>query len=354
MYERFFALTKAPFSISPDPSCVFLTAQHTEAIKELAWGVIDRKGYLLFTAEAGLGKTTVLRVLIELLAESDIVTCFMSAPRLTASEFLEMAMLNFGFKEIPASKAQRLKKLEEFLLKLDAEDRTAALIVDEAHQLSADLLEEIRLLGNLESPHRKLLQVVLAGQKDLEDKLNLAELWQLKQRITLRKSLRRLYPDAIAEYIRFRWVEAGGAEPLPFNIDAIEAVVHWSGGIPRVINVICDNALLVAFSESTRRIGMEVIREACHDLALPTPVFTRTLSSPTPEPISFASPSIDGTTSIAPQSQMPPDLASPIEEPVEEAEDAQEGEQVSAWKRWLDSRRQPSKTKTGILLLREP
>lgn len=349
MYERFFNLAKAPFSISPDPSCLFLTVQHTEVIKELAWGVLDRKGYLLLTAEAGLGKTTALRALIELLAESEVVSCFMSAPRLTASEFLEMAMLNFGFKEIPVSKAQRLKKLEDFLLKLDAEDRTAALIIDEAHQLDPDLLEEIRLLGNLECPERKLLQIVLAGQKDLDAHLNLPELWQLKQRITIRKTLRRLDPHTVAEYVRFRWVHAGGAEPVPFSIEAMDALASWSGGAPRVINVISDNALLVAFSESRHNIDVEFIRDACHDLAIPTPAFTRTLLGTTPEPFPVAE-----TAPAVPQPQNRPEKIFPIEQGPEEPDPEGGAERASIWKRWLDSRRYPSKSKTGILLLREP
>lgn len=347
MYESFFALAKAPFSISPDPSCLFLTLQHAQVIKELAWGILDRKGYLLLSAEAGLGKTTVLRALVELLTESEVATCFISAPRLTASEFLEMAMLNFGFKDVPVSKAQRLKKLEEFLLRLDEEDRTAALIIDEAHQLSPELLEEIRLLGNLETPDRKLLQIVLAGQRDLDDHLNLGELWQLKQRVTLRKSLRPLYPDAVAEYIRFRWVQAGGQEPVPFSIEAIDAVAHWSGGIPRVINVICDNALLVAFSESIHNVDPEVIRDACHDLAIPTPAFTRTLRSVFPD-----QPPAPGPSPMNPEAQE--GSGGPLGSEEAAAEPEVEAERASAWKKWRDSRRNRSKSKTGILLLREP
>ncbi len=275
MYEKFFALTKAPFSLVPDPDCIHLTAQHADAISGLAFGVLERKGYLALTAEAGLGKTTVLRGLSQLLAESNVEASVLFAPTLTPSEFLELAMLNFGFKDIPASKAQRLKLLEEFLIRSDASGKILALIVDEAHQLSPDLLEEVRLLGNFETTSRKLLQIVLVGQNQLNDTLNLPQLWQLKQRITLRMSLERLDREAVERYIRFRWDKAGGTDPVPFSNDAFDAIACWSNGIPRLINVISDNALLVAFSDTSHTVDTEAVREACEELSLPTPTVTR-------------------------------------------------------------------------------
>ena len=214
MYEKFFALTKAPFSLVPDPDCIHLTAQHADAISGLAFGVLERKGYLVLTAEAGLGKTTALRALSQLLAESNVASSMIFAPTLTPPEFLEMALLNFGFKDIPASKAQRLKMLEEFLVRSDAEGKVVALIVDEAHQLSPELLEEVRLLGNFETSTRKLLQLVLVGQNELNDRLNLPELRQLKQRITIRLSLQPLDREGVEEYIRFRWTKAGESNQL--------------------------------------------------------------------------------------------------------------------------------------------
>jgi general secretion pathway protein A len=348
MYERFFGLTKPPFTVVPDPDCVHLTSQHREAIKGLAFGVLDRKGYLVMSAGPGMGKTTALRVLARVLEESRVPTSMIVAPTLTASEFLEMAMLNFGFKEVPASKAQRLKKLEEFLLRLDAEDRTAALIVDEAHRLSPDLLEEIRLLGNLEGSDRKLLQIILAGQKELDDVLDLPEFWHLKQRISLRRSLQRLYPQTVEEYMRFRWVQAGGPEPFPFSVDAIDAIAHWSGGVPRVINVICDNALVVAFSESTRSVELQTVREACHDLSFPTPGFTRTLWPSMPEPAAAAMPEPP-----AEEAALGAD-APPVHVPEQESDEIAEQEKLPPWKRWVTSRRRPLRSRTGILLLREP
>ena len=275
MYEKFFALTKAPFSLVPDPDCIHLTAQHADAISGLAFAVLERKGYLALTAEAGLGKTTALRALSQLLAESNVESSVIFAPTLTSSEFLELAMLNFGFRDIPTSKAQRLKLLEEFLLRSDAEGKVVALIVDEAHQLSPELLEEVRLLGNFESSSRKLLQILLVGQNELNDRLNLPQLWQLKQRITIRLSLRRLDREAVEDYIRFRWGKAGGSEPIPFSSAALDGIAAWSNGIPRLINVICDNALLIAFSSTSDTIDIQTVREACEELSLPTPNITR-------------------------------------------------------------------------------
>jgi general secretion pathway protein A len=340
MYENFFALKKAPFSLVPDPECIHLTAQHADAISGLAFGVLERKGYAVLTAEAGLGKTMSLRALSQLLAESDVELSMIFAPTLTPSEFLEMAMLNFGFKDVPASKAQRLKLLEEFLIRSDAAGKVVALIVDEAHQLSPELLEEVRLLSNFESSSRKLLQIVLVGQNQLNERLNLQELWQLKQRIAIRLSLQRLDREAVEEYIRFRWTKAGGAEPTPFSSAAIDAIAHWSSGIPRLINVICDNALLIAFSETNDRIDLRVVREACEGLSLPTPTIAR------------HSPSFAGARPVKPPAEQIPVKTSGQVPPAGPA-NGWAASQPSLLKRWLrlsgSQRHPPSGSGSSIL-----
>lgn len=272
MYEKFFQLDKTPFSIVPDPNCVHLVGQHADAISGLVFGVLSRKGYLVLTGEAGLGKTTALGAMSHLLADAHVQSCVILNPILTAPEFLEMMMLNFGFKHIPESKARRLNMLQDFLIRSDSDGKISALIVDEAHKLSADSLEEIRLLGNFEAPDHKLLQIVLVGQDELNDRLNLPELWQLKQRMALRMSLHRLDRDSVDQYIRFRWARAGGGEVIPFTEAAVDAIAGWSHGIPRLVNAICDNALLIAFSDAIHNVDLEQIREACLELDLPTPV----------------------------------------------------------------------------------
>jgi general secretion pathway protein A len=349
MYESFFSLTKAPFSLVPDPDCIHLTAQHADAISGLAFGILERKGYLALTAEAGLGKTTALRALSQLLAESNAESSVIFAPTLTGPEFLEMAMLNFGFRDVPQSKAQRLKMLEHLLLRSDAEGRVMALIVDEAHQLSPELLEEVRLLGNFETSDRKLLQIVLVGQNQLNDQLNLPQLWQLKQRIAVRLSLRRLDRQAVEEYIRFRWGKAGGQEPTPFSAAAFHAISTWSGGNPRLINVICENALLIAFSETSRGVDVQTVRDACEELYLPTPTIAR------------SSPSFAGARPLMGPSDQ--SLLEPAREPGELTEP--EGAQDS-WAMWRPSllkrlmgrsaaqERARTRSRTGILSLNEP
>ncbi|HUA82965.1 MAG TPA: AAA family ATPase [Bryobacteraceae bacterium] len=342
MYENFFSLSKAPFSVVPDPDCTYLTTQHADAISGLAYGVLERKGYLALTAEAGLGKTTALRVLERLLAESDVLSSVISVPRLNSSEFLELAMLNFGFREVPSSKAQRLKRLEEFLIDANAEGKIAALIVDEAHEMSADLLEEIRLLGNFESSEQKLLQIVLVGQNQLNDHLNAPELWQLKQRITLRLSLGRLDREAVEAYINFRWDYAGGSLPTPFSLAALDAIAAWSQGVPRLVNVICDNALLIAFSESNRSVDVQSVREACEELLLPM------------SPIARA-PSFKGARPAA----LPAEQAGPgiTDEPANgTAPNSWVAARPALWKRWrgFTHSQKNGRLKTGILLLKEP
>lgn len=345
MYESFFALTKPPFLLVPDPDCIHLTAQHADVISGLAFGILERKGYLVLTAEAGLGKTTALRALSQLLPESNAEASIIFAPTLTASEFLELAMLNFGFRDVPSSKAQRLKMLEQLLLRADADGRVMALIVDEAHQLSPELLEEVRLLGNFETTNRKLLQIVLVGQSQLNDQLNLPQLWQLKQRITVRLSLHRLDREAVEEYIRFRWGKAGGSDPIPFSAAAIDAIATWSGGNPRLINVICDNSLLIAFSETNRNVDVQIVRDACEELSLPTGMITR------------GSPSFAGARP----------LVSPDEEHLLEPGDSIEGEDVrdnwaalrpSLIKRLMHRSAAPDRprprSRTSVLSLNEP
>ena len=270
MYERFFQLERTPFAMVPDPECVYFAGQHADVIGGLVFGVLSRKGYLVLTGEAGLGKTTAVAAMSHLMGESSVQTSLILNPILTGPEFMEMVLLNFGFNKIPASKAQRLKIFQDFLIRSDAEGKVTALVIDEAHKLSAELLEEIRLLGNFEAADHKLLQMVLVGQPELHDRLNLPELWQLKQRIAIRMSLVRMDRETVAQYLIFRWNKAGAAGPIPFTEASIDAIASWSKGIPRLINAICDNALLLAFSDSSKSVRLSHIREACSDLHLST------------------------------------------------------------------------------------
>lgn len=269
MYEKFFQLERTPFSTVPNPECVCFAGQHADAIGGLVFGVLSRRGYLVLTGEAGLGKTTALGAMAHLMGKSSVQTSLILNPILTGPEFMEMVLLNFGFNDIPSSKALRLKIFQDFLIRSDAEGKVTALVIDEAHKLSTELLEEVRLLGNFEAADHKLLQMVLVGQPELNDRLNLPELWQLKQRIAIRMSLARMDRETVAHYLIFRWSKAGATIPLPFVEGAIDAIAAWSKGIPRLINAICDNALLIAFSEETRTVEVRHIREACKELDFP-------------------------------------------------------------------------------------
>jgi general secretion pathway protein A len=346
MYESFFQLTKSPFSLVSDPGCIYLAPSTKHVIRNLVHGVLERRGCLALTADPGLGKTTVLRALSEYLVESNARSSTIATPTITAAEFLELLMLNFGIEDIPPSKARRLKLLEEFLIRSDEADTVSALIVDEAHKLSDEVLEEIRLLGNFESGSQKLLQIVLAGQTELDDRLNRSGLWQLKQRITTRLTLARLTREQIGGYIRFRWSDAS-ATPVPFTDPALGAIAAWSQGIPRTINVICHNALQIAFMKSSRAVDAEIIHKACAELDLAEP----------PPGVEWE---VTTQPSDAPEPELEPEP--PVEhQPAAETENvssADEPKPKSIWRQlWRrdDSRPRASKrAKTSILSLNEP
>jgi general secretion pathway protein A len=268
MYTAYFGLTRKPFNMTPDPAFLFLTEQHREALAGLTYAILDRKGFLALSGMAGAGKTTLLAWVLEKLPVTKVRSSVILNPTLTPSEFLELAMLDFGLTDIPTSKAHRLWSLQKFLLAGQREGKVSVLIVDEAHKLSPEVLEEIRLLGNFECADEKLLQVVLIGQSELDHLLNRPELWQFKQRISVRLSLQPLGAGEVGDYIQHRWRVAGGQEDAPFTADAVAHVAKWSKGIPRLINSICDNALVEAFAESARSVGAEHVRLAAGDLLL--------------------------------------------------------------------------------------
>jgi len=276
MYEHHFGLTHSPFSMAPDPGALFMTSAHREALAGLSYAVIMKKGFVVLVGEAGTGKTTLLRKLAEMMPEKDTQTRMVVHPTLTPREFLELLLLNSGIRDLPESKTQRLILIEEFLLKANNAGKTTVLIIDEAHKLTFEILEEIRLLMNFETGDEKLLQIVLAGQPELDDVLNRPELWQLKQRVAIRLQIGPLSGGQIEEYLRHRWTRAGGGRTLPFTEEAVSLIASWSRGIPRLINSICDNALLLAFSSASHNITGDQILEVVRDLDLqPLPAQSR-------------------------------------------------------------------------------
>jgi general secretion pathway protein A len=272
MYESFFNLQKSPFGMNPDPNCLFMTPSHREAFAGLLYAISRRKGFVVLTGEAGTGKTSLLRALIR--STDTAKFCVILTPRLNSDEFLEMALLDFGVAEVPASKSQRIYKLQEILLELRLQGKAPVLMVDEAHTLSPETLEEIRLLTNFETSEEKLLQIVLAGQDDLAATLNREDLRQLKQRIEVRMDLKPLTSSEVGAYMRYRWSRAGGSEPLPISDEAILAIAKASLGIPRLVNSICDNALLLAYAGEESLITPAHIQHVLQDFDLggPEPV----------------------------------------------------------------------------------
>jgi general secretion pathway protein A len=277
MYNEAFGLRKNPFNLTPDPAFLFLTEQHREALVGLTYAILQRRGFVVLTGEAGTGKTTLLARVLQFLPTSQLQFSVILNPTLTPSEFLELALLDFGVTNVPSSKAQRLWMLKNLLLKGQREGKVSALIVDEAHKLSPEVLEEIRMLGNFEEAEQKYLQILLVGQSELDSTLKRDDLRQLKQRIALRLSLAPLAATEVGEYIHHRWLRAGGTQH-PFSSEAVDHIARTSQGIPRLINALCDNALILAFPERSSRVEARHVREAAASLDL----------GPRPDPVAVA------------------------------------------------------------------
>jgi general secretion pathway protein A len=284
MYLEHFGLEANPFSLTPDPRFLFLTPKHREALAGLLFAVTARKGFLVLIGEAGTGKTTLVKKLLQSIPATCAHFSVIVNPTLTAAEFLEYLLIDFGVTDIPSSKAARLFLLKKLLLKAYREGKTSVLVVDEAHLLTSDLIEEVRLLSNFETSEEKLLQVILAGQQELKLLLDVTAMRQLKQRIAVRLSLDPLERQDVKRYIESRWARAGGKEAMPFSESAIALIAESSRGTPRVINVMCDSALTNAFGVGGKRVGPEEIREVIADLHLPGDEQPATLRAAQPAP----------------------------------------------------------------------
>jgi general secretion pathway protein A len=268
MYKDFFGLVKLPFNLTPDPEFLFLPPGHREALAGLTYGILERKGFVVLTGDAGTGKTTLINSVLSRLPADRVESSVILNPTLTAPEFLEGVLLDFEVTDLPASKAQRLWRLQELLARTHRDRRFAVLVIDEAHKLSIEVLEEIRLLGNYESGSEKFLQILLLGQSELDGLMDRRDLRQLKQRVALRLYINPLTHSEIEQYIGFRWAKAGGMQAPPFSAEAMAGVIQWSHGIPRQINSICDSALLMAYGEGSHWVGVNFVREAASSLGL--------------------------------------------------------------------------------------
>ena len=269
MYKSFYHLQRNPFEITPDPSFLFPTMRHNEALASLYYGVTSHRGFVVLTGEVGTGKTLILRSLLGLLQRRDVAFALIFNPTLSPLEFMRYIARDFGLPVADKAKDELIHVLNGFLLQRHQKRLTTILVVDEAHHLSPEILEEIRLLTNLETSQQKLLQIVLAGQPELDQKLDSHELRQLKQRIALRCHLDPLNPNETREYMSRRLKIAGAtAANQIFTGPAIEAVFGHSRGIPRLINTICENALLAGYAKHAATITSEIIDDVARDLRI--------------------------------------------------------------------------------------
>jgi general secretion pathway protein A len=266
MYQGFYGLTKMPFNTTPDTRFFFHSEQHQEALSSLLYAVSERKGFMLLTGDIGAGKTTVCRAFLNRLDPNTKVAVITNT-RLTERQLLQSICEEFGLW-IPGNvgKVTLFNELNAFLIDQYRQGNTVVLIVDEAQNLRPEVLEEIRLISNLETERDKLIQMILMGQPELRDIIELPELKQLKQRIVLRFHLYPLSERESQAYIFHRLKVSGADGSLKFSRKALRAVYEYSGGIPRVINIVCDNALLLGFVQETRKISEAIVREVIRDL----------------------------------------------------------------------------------------
>jgi general secretion pathway protein A len=295
MYEQFFGLTERPFELTPNPKYLYLFPQHREALATLKYGISTGRGLTLLLGEAGTGKTTLMRAALHD-QQGDVVCVSLGNPTVTRSEFVHFLADEFGLsRAAAASKVVLLQELKALLEDRRARGATTVFLIDEAQSLPHDLLEEVRLLANLETDTEKLLPVVLVGQPELADRLNEPSLRQLKQRVAIRCTVTPLHVNAAAAYVLARVRRAGGNGSTIFTREAVQQIFDHSRGIPRTINVICDNVLLAGFARSEKPVTSRLVAEVCASLdlrpdgdskddvvGLATPITT---AAPEPDPV---------------------------------------------------------------------
>ncbi|HOX15523.1 MAG TPA: AAA family ATPase [Smithellaceae bacterium] len=269
MYAAYFGLKENPFKLTPEPRYLFLSEPHRDVLLYLAYGIKERKGFVLISGGIGTGKTTICRTLLNLLdSHPSVETALIFNTAISDLELLEAIVKEFGI-EIPretGTKKAYVDALNDFLLKNFAAGKNAVLLIDEAQNLSHSVLEQIRMLSNLETEKEKLLQIILIGQPELKTMLTLPALQQLNDRITVRYDLIPLSADEVIAYIEHRLRVAGGPGKVKFTKGAYRAVYDFSEGVPRRINALCDRAFLIAYTKNISKIDRWVIRHAARDI----------------------------------------------------------------------------------------
>ncbi len=265
MYTKFFGLQEKPFEITPDPRFLYLSPKHKEALAHLLYAVNENKGFTVVTGEVGTGKTVLLRTLLARM-DGDTRTAFLFNPKLDPNDFFRSICEDLELNVSGGTKGEYLSQLQNFLVDSFAQKKRVVLVIDEAQTLGGQLLEEVRLLTNLETPERKLLQVILLGQPELDAILEQPEFRPLKQRISVRYRLEPLNWEETRAYVKKRLKAAGARNLYLFTPNALKTVYRYSKGIPRLINVVCDNALLNGYASDRRVIGRSIVQEVIDDL----------------------------------------------------------------------------------------
>jgi len=259
MYTQFYGLKEKPFNVTSDPNFLFLSRTHKEALSHLLYGIKEKKGFIAITGEIGAGKTTLCKALLNQLG-NDVKTAFVFNPNLSGLQLLETMLEDLGITPQKRNKMILFKQLNEFLLEELRASHNVVLIIDEAQGLKNSLLEELRMLSNLETPKEKLFQIILVGQPQLTKKLNSPTLVQLRQRIAIRFHLSPLSKDEVKQYIDHRLYVAGSTGDIILTDDALDVLFPYTGGIPRLINLVCDRALLHGYAKGTRILDEKIIR----------------------------------------------------------------------------------------------
>lgn len=265
MYLAFFGLARAPFGLTPDPEFIYFTAAHRNVAAGLLHSVVSQKGLCVLTGDAGTGKTSLVRLLVSSLPQNLVQVSLVLNPALTPLELLQEILRDFGIPSEQFSKAQCLSSFNQLLLNLHQSGKTALLIVDDAQCLSPEGLEEVRLLMKMETDKEKLVQIILTGQDELSEVLDEHRMRPLKQLVASRYELRPLNGREVENYIQFRWQKCADSHH-PFTAEAVEMIARASGGIPRLVNVICDNSLLNAFACDERQVAVRHVEETLGDL----------------------------------------------------------------------------------------
>lgn len=265
MYRKFYGLREKPFEITPDPRFLYLSENHKEALAHLTYAVRERKGFTVVTGEVGTGKTTLVQTLLSRL-DGNTKTAYLFNPMMGSTDFLHYICQDLGLKSQKRSKGQYLSELHKFLMACYSRNENVVLIVDEAHKLDPKLLEEIRLLTNLETTKSKLLQVILIGQPELDGILEDPRFRQLKQRVSLRYHVQPLNKEDTEKYIKRRLRIAGIFDHNIFTSKAFNKIYSYTKGLPRLINIVCDNALLTGYATEQKVIGYKIIQDVISNL----------------------------------------------------------------------------------------